>query len=197
LNNPRVDIADLLARAAAMVPADVVNEAGVTVADVREYLDHDEWDVALDVLMDLHTGWRPTTAWWDLLIDSAELMWLADAAAWCHWGRWESIHGIVRAELRLLSPTEGGRRTPIPGKGILRPLWDLGRRTAAGDPDLLVARIWVESAPALSPGATGSVRLGPLPPALWRHLQPGMTITMHEGRPAVATATIIEASNAR
>lgn len=27
-----------------MVPADVVNEAGVTVVDVREYLDHDEWE---------------------------------------------------------------------------------------------------------------------------------------------------------
>jgi hypothetical protein len=196
LNNPQVDVADLLARAAGMVPVDVVNDAGVTVVDVREYLDHDEWEVALDLLADLDTGWRPPTAWWDLLIDSAELMWLSDAAAWCRWGRWESIHGIVRAELRLLSPTEGGRGTPIPGKGILRPLWDLGRRTAAGDPDLLVARIWVESMPALPPGATGSVRLGPLSPALWRHLQPGMTIIMHEGQPAVGTATIIEASNA-
>ncbi|MFI7434866.1 hypothetical protein [Micromonospora haikouensis] len=192
-----MDVADALARAAAMVPADVVNEAGVTVVDVREYLDHDEWEVALDLLADLDTGWQPPTAWWDLLIDSAELMGLSDAAAWCRWGRWESIHGIVRAELRLLSPAEGGRRTPIPGKGVLRPLWDVGRRTAAGDPDLLVARIWVESAPALPPGATGSVRLGPLSPALWRHLQPGMTITMHEGRPMVGTATIIEASNTR
>ncbi|WP_307871834.1 hypothetical protein [Micromonospora sp. U21] len=169
----------------------------MTVADVREYLDHDEWEVALDLLMDLDTGWRPTTVWWDLLIDSAELMWLAGVAAWCRWGRWESLHGIVRAELRLLSPAEGGRRTPIPGKGILRPLWDLGRHTAAGDPGLLVARIWVESAPVLSPGATGSVRLGPLSPALWQHLQPGMTITMHEGQPAVGTATIIEASKVR
>lgn len=180
-----------------MVPADVVSQAGVTAVDVREYLDHDEWEVALDLLADLETGWRPPTAWWDLLIDSAELMWLPDAAAWCRWGRWESIHGIVRAELRLLPAAEGGRQTPMPGKGILRPLWDLGRRTAADEPDLLVARVWVESAPALPPGATGSVRLGPLSPELWRHLQPGMTITMHEGRPAVGTATIIEASNAR
>ncbi|MGY4900433.1 hypothetical protein ACWEEK_33280 [Micromonospora aurantiaca (nom. illeg.)] len=193
-----MDVADLLARAAAMVPADVANEAGVTRVDVREYLYHDEWEVALDLLAeDLGTGWRPPTAWWDLLIDSAELMGLSDAAAWCRWGRRESIHGIVRAELRLLSPAEGGRQTPIPGKGILRPLWDNGRRTAAGDPDLLVARIWVESAPAMPPAATGSVRLGPLSPALWKHLQPGMTITMHEGRPTVGTATIIETSTVR
>lgn len=148
-----------------MVPADVVNEAGVTVVDVREYLDHDEWEVALDLLADFDTGWRPPTAWWDRLIDSAEMMGLSDAAAWCRWGRWESIHKTVRAELRLLSPAEGGRQTPVPGKGILRPLWDIGRRTAAGDPDLLVARIWVESALALPPAATGSVRLGPLSPA--------------------------------
>lgn len=105
-----------------MVPADVVNETGVTVVDVREYPDHDEWEVALDPLADLDTGWRPPTAWWDLLIDRAELMWLSDA--------------------------------------------------------------------------TGSVRLGLPFPALWRHLRPGMTITVHEGRPAVGTATITEASNA-
>ncbi|MEU4818220.1 hypothetical protein AB0G03_21445 [Micromonospora aurantiaca] len=190
-------VAELLARAAAMVPADVANEAGVTRVDVREYLDHDEWEVALDLLADLDTGWRPPTVRWDLLIDSADVMGLSDAAAWCRWGRWESIHGIVRAELRLLSPAEGGRQNPVPGKGILRPPWDIGRRTAAGDPDLLVARIWVESALALPPAATGSVRLGPLSPALWRHLQPGMTITMHEGRPTVGTATIIETSNVR
>ncbi|SCE76346.1 hypothetical protein GA0070618_0733 [Micromonospora echinospora] len=73
-----MDVADLLARAAAMVPADLVNEAGVTVVDVREYLDHDEWEVALDLLADLDTGWRPPTAWWDLLIDSADLRGLSE-----------------------------------------------------------------------------------------------------------------------
>ncbi|RZT77805.1 hypothetical protein EV382_0965 [Micromonospora violae] len=108
-----------------MVPADVVNEAGVTVMDVREYLDHDEWEIALDLLADLHTGWRPPTAWWDLLIDSAELMWLPDAAAWCHWGRWESIHGTVRAELRLLSATEGGRRSCF-DRSVGRVVWRCG-----------------------------------------------------------------------
>ncbi|MEU7923270.1 hypothetical protein [Micromonospora zamorensis] len=166
LNNPRVDVADLLTRAASMVPADVVNEAGVTVMDVREYLDHDEWEVALDLLADLDTGWRPPTAWWDLLIDSAEVMWLSDAAAWCRWGRWESIHGIVRAELRLLSPTEGGRGTPIPGKGILRPLWDLGRLTAAGNPDARGTRLGGVRASV----ATKRHRFGPPGPTVPRAL---------------------------
>ncbi|MHA4950687.1 hypothetical protein ACX27O_25495 [Micromonospora sp. SD19] len=76
-----MDVADLLARPVAMVPADVVNDAGVTAVDVREYLEHDEWEVALDLLADLDMGWRPPTAWWDLLIDSAELMWLSETAA--------------------------------------------------------------------------------------------------------------------
>ncbi|WP_239153299.1 hypothetical protein [Virgisporangium aliadipatigenens] len=122
-------------------------------------------------------------------------MWRTDVAAWCHWGRGESVHGVFRAELRLHAPADGGRRVPVPGRGVLRPLWHLGGRTPAGDPDLLVARVWVESAPELPPGSTGSVRLSPLSPMLWRHLRPGMTITMHEGRPAVATATVIEASH--
>ncbi|MFF4875472.1 helix-turn-helix domain-containing protein [Micromonospora sp. NPDC000668] len=111
-------------------------------------------------------------------------------------GRQPVDRELRKLVLRLAAENPTGRRTPIPGKGILRPLWDLGRRTAAGDPDLRVARIWVESAPALSPGTTESVRLGPLSPALWRHLQP-VTITMHEGRPVAGKATIIEASNAR
>ncbi|ANZ13906.1 hypothetical protein ACH4YO_32160 [Streptomyces noursei] len=36
------------------------------------------------------------------------------------------------------------------------------------------------------------LRLAPLSPEQWRHLKPGDVITMHEGRPAVGTATVIE-----
>lgn len=187
-----MDVAELLARAAEMVPATAVNEAGVTAAGAREYLDHQEWEVALDLLADLHEGWRPTASWWELLIEAADLMRLTDTAAWCHWGRWESIHEIIRAELRLLAPAEGGRMTAVPGRGILRPLWHIGRHTAAGQPDLRVARMWVEHAPELAPGATGSIRLAPLVPADWRGLQPGQAITMHEGIPVVGTGVIVE-----
>jgi len=66
-----VDVVELLGRAAEIVPVDVVNEAGVTVADAREYLDHNEWEVALDLLADLYEGWRPPTQWWDLLVEAA------------------------------------------------------------------------------------------------------------------------------
>jgi hypothetical protein len=78
LNSPRVDVADLLARATAMVPADVVNEAGVTVADVREYLDHDEWEVALDLLADFDG-----LATDDRLVGSADRQRRVDAARRC------------------------------------------------------------------------------------------------------------------
>ncbi|WP_229075135.1 hypothetical protein [Actinoplanes sp. DH11] len=127
-----MDVAELLARAVEQVPATAVGEAGVTATDVREYLEINELEVALQFLADLYDGWRPTTQWWDLLIAAADLMWLADIATWCRWGRWESMHGIVRAEVRLIPPSEGGRTTAIPGQGVLRPLWDIGRRTAAG-----------------------------------------------------------------
>ncbi|GIH08467.1 hypothetical protein Rhe02_65340 [Rhizocola hellebori] len=186
-----MDVSELLAQAASMVPPAAANEAGLTVADAYEYLDHNEWEIALDILADLE-GWPAPVQWWDLLVEAAELMCLTESAHWCRWARWESANGIIRAELRLLPAEEGGRRTAIPGKGVLRPLWDIGRRTAAGNPDLRVARIWVEYAAELAPGAIGTVRLAPLGPEAWCDLQPGQTITMHEGTPAVGTATIIE-----
>jgi hypothetical protein len=182
-----VDVDELLARAVAMV-----HEAGETADDAREYLDHNEWEIALDILADRHGGWRPPAQWWDLLIEAADLMWLAETATWCRWRRWESVHGMIRAELRLSPPSEGGRAAAVPSPGILRPLGDIGQRTPAGRPDLRVARMWVEDAPELAPGTAGSVRLAPLVPLDWRGLQPGQPITMHEGTPAVGTGTIIE-----
>jgi len=194
VDNQAVDVVELLTRAADPVPAALVNEAGATVADAREYLDHNEWEIALDLLADLYRGWQPTPGWWDLLIEAADLMWLTETSAWCRWGRWESIHGVIRAELHLLPRSEGGRAAAIPARGILRPLWDIGQHTAAGHPDLRIARIWVEHAPELAPGDTGSIRLAPLVPPDWRGLEPGQPITMHEGMPVVGTATILEAN---
>ena len=177
-----------------MVAPTVTNEAGATVADAWEYLQHNEWEVALDILADLDEGWAVTTEWWDLLIEAAEMMWLAEPAGWCRWRRWEAVHGVVRAELRLVPAAEGGRRLPMPGHGVLRPLWDIGRRSAAGDPELHVARIWVEGAPELAAGGCGVVRLAPLTPVNWRALRPGQTIAMHERMPVAGIATVIETS---
>jgi hypothetical protein len=52
-------------RAVEMVPVDAVNEAGVTVAEAREHLAHDQGEVALDLFADLYKGWRRTTQWRD------------------------------------------------------------------------------------------------------------------------------------
>ena len=72
-------------------------------------------------------------------------------------------------------------------------MWDIGLpRCAHGGADLHVARIWVESAPEISPGGRGEVRLLPLTPHDWKHLAPGDVITMHERRPTAGTAEIIE-----
>ncbi|UJB45921.1 hypothetical protein [Streptomyces sp. A1-5] len=55
-----------------------------------------------------------------------------------------------------------------------------------------IARLWVECVQELGPGETADVRLAPLSPEQWRQLKPGDVMTMHEGRPAVGTATVIE-----
>jgi hypothetical protein len=175
------------------VPAVATGAAGTTVADVNEYLDHDEWEVALDILVELGDAYRTETAYWDLLAEAARMMWLSRTERWCHWRRSEVVHGVVRVDLHLVDPdVAGGRRTPIPGDGRLRPLWDIGDVTAAGEPDLYVARLWVEAQPDLRPGGRAVVRLAPLSPQRWRRLAAGDVITMHEQRPVVGTATIVE-----
>ena len=188
--NPRVDVPELLARACELVPADARSDAGLSVDDVREYLRYDEWDIALGILEDFDDSPWQTVEFWHLLEQAAEQMRLENAVALCRWRGWEVRHGIIRAELRLVAPEAGGRRLPVPGDGRLRPLWAIDR--PAPGADLHVARVRVESAPAIPPGGQGVIRLAPLAPENWRHLEPGAVITMHEGRPTVGTATIVQ-----
>jgi hypothetical protein len=49
LKNDPVDVVELLGRAVEMVPIGAVNEAGAIAADAYEYLDHNEWEVALNL----------------------------------------------------------------------------------------------------------------------------------------------------
>lgn len=160
--------------------------------EVRDYLRQSEWEVALGILQDFDGVQWQTVELWDLLADAAQQMSLADDAAWCQWRRAETLHGIMRADLQLVAQDDGGRSTPIPGAGQLRPMWAIGHPSPENGADLHVARIWVESAPEISPGGRGSIRLAPLTPANWGRLAPGDMITMHE-RPSVSgTATITE-----
>lgn len=183
-----MDTAELLRRAAGLVPETARSAAGFGAADVLDCLRDDDWDFALAILEDLDGfGWQ-TVEYWDLLEEAARHLHLERRAAWCRWRGWETRHGVIRADLRLIAPEAGGRRLPIPGDGLLRPMWAIGRSAF----DLHVAKIWVESAPGLEPGGRGAVRLAPLTPPSWRHLTPGDSITMHERPPVAGTATITE-----
>lgn len=176
---------ELLRTAARELPA------GLPRADLDEYLAQQEWEVALDVLLDRGDDYPASTVFFQLLEEAAYRMELGRSAAWCAWRRREVLHGVIRAELRLVP---GVLRGAIPGAGQARPLWDIGLSTPAGAPELAVALIWVEFALDLPPGGAGPVRIAPLTAARWDHLRPGDRITMYErsGRTA-GTATITEA----
>lgn len=176
-----------------MVPRWATSEAGTTVADAVDYLEHNEYEIALDILTELGDAYAADQAFWNLLADAATEMNLHRATAWCHWRAAEALHGIIRADLHLFGPEQpGARKAAIPGDGILRPLWNLGFVMPEGHLDLHAARIRVEGEPRLEPGACGSIRLAPLVPDRWRHLRPGDEITMHEQAPPAGTATITQ-----
>ncbi|MFC5823640.1 hypothetical protein [Nonomuraea insulae] len=194
IENLSMDVPELLRRAAALVPAHVRSDVGMSAQDVLEYLGHDEWEVALGVLEDFDgIHWQPVE-YWTFLADAAQQMWLKHDAAWCHWRATETRNGLLlRADLQLISPEAGGRRLPIPGAGQLRPMWGIGSPDLPdGLADLHVGFVWVESAREVPPGGQGHLRLCPLSPANWRHLSPGDQITMHEQKPVGGIATITE-----
>ncbi|WP_406724303.1 hypothetical protein WJ438_06195 [Streptomyces sp. GD-15H] len=153
-----------------------------------------EREFVLDLLMEIADEHPVSLRFWSLLADAARQMMLEHSADWCEWRAWETQHGTLRARLSLLSTEEGGRRTAFSGQGQLRPLWDIGNRAPDGGQAVNVARLWVEGAPGLAPGEGATVPLAPLSPEQWRRVQPGDVITMHEGRPVVGMATIIEAA---
>uniref|UniRef100_A0AAU3ID16 Uncharacterized protein n=1 Tax=Streptomyces sp. NBC_01393 TaxID=2903851 RepID=A0AAU3ID16_9ACTN len=186
------DVFTLLRRAADLLPEDAVAEYGQTVGDVREEIELQEWEIALDVLFDIAEVHPVSVTFWELLSEAARQMMLDHSRRWCEWRGWEVQHGTIRATLTLLGAEEGGCQSAFSGDGRLRPLWDIGHRTAAGQQDLNIARLWVEFAPQLAPGETADVRLAPLLPEQWQHLKPGDVITMHETQPAVGIAEIIE-----
>jgi hypothetical protein len=179
-----VDVPELLRQAALGLPDWMPR------ADLDEYLGQGEWELALDVLLDRGDDYPATTTFFRILEEAAQRMRLPRSAAWCAWRRREVLHGVIRAELRLVP---GVRRTAIPGAGRVRPLWDIGLLTPAGEPEPAVALIWVEFAPELPPGGAGPVRLAPLTAVRWHHLRPGDRITMYEQGPVAGTATITEA----
>ncbi|MFJ8039293.1 hypothetical protein ACIRBX_02110 [Kitasatospora sp. NPDC096147] len=188
-----MDVPELLEAASLLVPERIATENDLTVGDVWEYLAHDEWEVALGLLEELGDVHALPPGFWEGLATAAEELRLERSTAWCHWRAYEARHGIIRARLTLRPAAEATRRTPVAGAGVLRPMWDIGDRSADGGPVLHIARLWVEYAPELEPGGQAPVRLAPLDAARWRRLRPGQEITMHEVRSVAGTAVILEA----
>ncbi|MBT2448005.1 hypothetical protein J7F03_13130 [Streptomyces sp. ISL-43] len=187
-----MDVAGILEAASLLVPEGVATDNDITVSDVWDYLAHDEWEVALDLLQELGRGWTAPTGFWEELELAAGIPGLERSREWCSWRGAEVRVGVIRAELALCPAGETFRRTPIPGAGVLRPMWDIGNRTDDGARELDIARLWVEFAGDLAPGARAPVRLLPLTAARWRHLGPGDRITLYETAVAGGTAMILE-----
>ncbi|MFG2558918.1 hypothetical protein [Streptomyces sp. NPDC048496] len=187
-----MDVVGILEAASLLVPEGVATDNDVTVSDVWDYLAHDEWEVALDLLQDLGDGWSAPTAFWEELVRAAGMLGLERSREWCSWRGAESRVGVIRADLVLRPAGEAFRSTSIPGAGVLRPMWDIGNQRDDGASELDIARVWVEFAPDLPPGARAPVRLLPLNPVRWRHLAPGDRITLYECAVAGGTAAILE-----
>jgi hypothetical protein len=187
-----MDVPKLLEAASLLVPEEGATENDITVADVWEYLTQDEWEVALGLLEELGDVQPLPLSFWEALATAAEQLRLEKSAAWCHWRCYETRNGIIRADLTLRPAAEARRQTPISGAGVLRPMWNIGSRTPTGEPALNIAMLWVEFTPFLEPGGRASVRLAPLDPQRWQHLQPGQVITMHEDRSLAGTAVVLD-----
>ncbi|MFF9032212.1 hypothetical protein [Streptomyces iakyrus] len=186
------DVPKLLEAASLLVPEEIATENDFTVNDVWEYLTQDEWEVAFGLLEELGDVRPLPLGFWETLAAAAEGLRLERSAAWCHWRCYETRHGVIRADLTLRPASAARRQTPLAGAGVLKPMWNIGNRTPAGEPSLNIAALWVEFTPFLEPGGRGPVRLAPLDPSPWQYLQPGQEITMHEDRSVAGTAVVLE-----
>ncbi|SNS64903.1 hypothetical protein SAMN05421812_101257 [Asanoa hainanensis] len=187
-----MDVPKLLESASLLVPEELATANDPTVADVWDYLVHDEWEVAVDLLQELGDVDSLPLSFWEALAGAAEQLLLPRSAAWCQWRAYETRHGIVRAELTLRPADQARRRTPMSGAGVSRPPWDVGNVDPSGEPILDIARIWVEFKPSLEPGGRAPVRLAPLRPERWRRVRPGQVINMYDGATVGGTAVVLE-----
>ncbi|MGY4928791.1 hypothetical protein [Streptomyces sp. 900105755] len=109
------DAFTLLRQAVDLLPEDAAAENGQTVGDVREDIVRQEGEMTLGVLVQIG----------DVHPVSADF--------------WELRHGTVRATQSLVGAEEGRRRTAFAADGRLRPMWDIGNRTAGGERELNIA----------------------------------------------------------
>lgn len=192
VDNDHMDVTELLESASLLVPAETATENDVTVRDVWDYLAHDEWEIALGLLEELGDGHPLPLTFWGQLAEAAEQLRLERSAAWCHWRCSEIRNGMIRADLTLRPAMEARRKTSISGHGVLRPMWDIGNLSPTGGFSVSIASLWVEGMPVLEPGGRAAVRLVPLTPSHWTHVETGQRISMHEDRTVAGTAVVLE-----
>ncbi|ANZ36725.1 hypothetical protein BBK82_12245 [Lentzea guizhouensis] len=163
------EIGELLRLAAAQLPPDIPSD------EVQDYLDHEEYDLVLDLLSD-HPGntWQ-TPRFWALLTEAA--IQLDHDPSWPQWRCVESIQGLLRVQLTLAHSAD-----PLNARNE-RPTWDLTGETR-------VAALWIESKPTLHAGERATARLRPFVPPAWAHLAKGDQITLLG--PSPGTARVIE-----
>ncbi|MFD9428205.1 hypothetical protein [Streptomyces sp. NPDC060054] len=66
-----MDVPKLLKAASLLVPEKIATENDITVSDVWEYLAHDEWEVALDLLEELGDVHPLPLSFWETLAIAA------------------------------------------------------------------------------------------------------------------------------
>ncbi len=192
VDNDHMDVTELLESASLLIPEEIATENDITVRDIWDYLAHDEWETALGLLEELGDGHPLSLTFWEQLAKAAEQLRLGRSAAWCHWRCSEIRNGMIRADLTLRPTTEARRKTSISGHGVLRPMWDIGNLSPAGGVSVSIAGLWVEGMPFLEPGGRATVRLIPLTPSHWTHVETGQRINMHEDRTVAGTAVVLE-----
>lgn len=105
------DAFTLIRQAVELLPEDAVAENGVTVGDVREDIERQEWEMVLDLLIEIADVHPVHVDFWELLAEAARQMMLDRSRRWCEWRGWEVQHGTVRATLSLVEAEEGGRQS--------------------------------------------------------------------------------------
>ncbi|MFD9703396.1 hypothetical protein [Lentzea sp. NPDC059081] len=161
------EIGELLRFAVDLVPPEVRTE------DLRDYVDHEEWELVLDLLGEFGGNTWQTPRYWALLAEAATQMEADDA--WFQWRCVESIQGLWRVELTLAADAE-----PVQARGE-RPTWDVTGNQQR------VAALWIESKPVLKAGETATARLRPFVPPAWAHLVRSDRITLLGSSPGIAT----------
>ncbi|GAA0345341.1 hypothetical protein [Streptomyces blastmyceticus] len=109
------DAFTLLRQAVDLLPEDAVAENGQTAGDARKEIELQEWEMALDVLIEIADIHPVSITFWKMLSEAARQMMLDRSRRWCEWRGWEAEHGTIRATLSLLGPTRADARVPSQG----------------------------------------------------------------------------------